>query len=311
MKIIAETTQRNLYFYELLFNPYKQYVGVEHYYLTCLRNVNTLVNNKDKSRYLKRANDTLFFGQLDFIPDKRYIKGKLFKVRNDVFPQFINMSNEDISDLEANAEQGILETTHFLIDYRNKSKAQLLLEYNHYGARITEFANYLAYLGRLTKTLKKVDVKILVRDRLESIATRVNKVSKFTVKIHRDNIARIQQTDEGMASALFHAQNYSKADYVELELKFDYKVKTDTPTIKDSLMKWVRKFITSPEEGEYFDRFVVEAEDEENNNKLESFDLLLDKESSRVTAEKKNNSRIIESDSFFPKIIIEYERKYI
>lgn len=114
MALKIETTQRSLYYYDLIFNPYKQYEGVEHHYLTCLKAVNNLVNSKDKTRYLKRTNDTLFFGQLDFVPEKKYIQGKLYKVRNDVFPQLINMSNEDISDLMAEEEQGILETTHFI-----------------------------------------------------------------------------------------------------------------------------------------------------------------------------------------------------
>ena len=311
MAIKPEMTRRSLYYYELDFSAYKNFEGVEHNYLQCLQHVNKLVSDKNKSRYLKRENDTLFFGQLDFIPDKKYIKGKLFKVRNDIFPQLINMTNEDISDLIIDEEQGVLETTHFLIDYRRKNKAQIALEYNHYGARITEFVKYLSYLGRQTKTIKRVDMTPLVRDRLESIATRVNRVSKFTVKVHKDNINRIQEIDEGLGTTFYHAQNYSNSDYVTLGLKLDYKEKTDTSTIRESLMNWVRKFISSPEEVENFEQFRIEAEDEENNNKLEVFDLLIDKEQSKISTEKKSSSRTIISDIFFPKIIEEYERKYL
>ena len=306
-----DTTRRSLYYYELTFNDFVKYEGVEHNYLECLRHVNKLVRDKDKSRYLTRENDTLFFGQLDFIPDKKYIKGRLFKVRNDIFPQLINMSSEDISDLVTDEEQGILETTHFLIDYRNRTKAQVALEYNHYGARITEFVKYLSHLGRETKRVKKVDAFPLVRDRLESITTRINRVSKFVVKVHRDNIDRIKETDEGLATTLHHAQKYANSDYVTLDMKIDYKEKVDTPIARGSIMTWVRKLISKPDEIENFEQFRVEAEDEENNNKLDVFDLIIDKEKSQIVAEKKANSRVIVSSNFFPKMITEYERKYL
>lgn len=306
----SSTTKRSLYFYELDFSFYKKYEEVEHAYVNCFRHLNRLVRDKNRSRYVKKENYTLFFGQLDFVPDKRFIKGKLFKVRNDVFPQIINMSNEAIQDIVTEEEQGILETTHFLIDYRKKNKAQLTLEYNHYGARISEFAGYLSHLGRKTGIIKKVIVIPVVRDRLESITTRVNKVSNFSIRVHKDNIARIQEQDEGLGIALYHAQNYSQSDYVELDLKIDYKIKNDTPTIREKLLNWVRIFLHTPEESENFEKFRVEAEDEENNNRLEQFDLLIDKEQSQIIVEKKENSRVIVSNDFFPKIISEYERKF-
>ncbi len=307
----SNTTRRNLYFYELEFNFYKKYENVEHAYVNCFSHLNRLVGNKDRSRYVKKENYTLFFGQLDFISERKLIKGKLFKVRNDVFPQIINMSNEAIQDIVTDEEQGILETTHFLIDYRKKYKAQLTLEYNHYGARITEFAGYLSHLGRKTSIIKKVIVVPIVRDRLESITTRVNKVSSFSICVHKDNIARIQEQDEGLGIALYHAQNYSQSDYVEMDLKIDYKIKNDTPTIRGKLLNWVRIFLQNPEQSENFEKFRVEAEDEENNNRLEEFDLLIDKEQSQITVEKKENSRVIVSNDFFPKIISEYERKFL
>ena len=260
--LIKNTTRRSLYYYELSFNLYSNFQNTEHAYIKCLNYVNKLVKDKSRDRYLIRENDTILFGRLDFMPEKKYIKGILYKVRNDIFPQLIDMNNEDISDLNAKEEQGILEITHFLIDYRNKNKAKLLIEYNHYGARITEFAKYFSYLGRQTKIIKRVEVTPIVRDRLESIATRVNKVSKFTVKVHKDNISRIQEQDEGLGTALYHARNFSLSDYIEIDLKFDYKERQETRKIYESVMTWVRRFITNPDEAENFELLKIEAEDE-------------------------------------------------
>lgn len=154
-------------------------------------------------------------------------------------------------------------------------------------------------------------MEALVRDRLESIITRINKVSKFTVRVHRDNIDRIQKTDNGVGTALHHAQNFSHSDYVEIDLKFNYKEKTDTESIGTIIKNWCRKFRTNPEEAENFELFRIEAEDEERNNHIESFDLLLDKEQTKITAIRKSKSRVLESDDLFLKIMTEYDNKFL
>lgn len=305
------TTKRSLYYFELAFNLYKRYENVEHAYVKCFKHLSRLVTEKDKTRYIKHENYTLFFGQVDFIVTKHFIKGKFFKVRNDVFPQIINMSNEDIQDIVTDEEQGILETTHFLVDYRKKYKAQVALEYNHHGARISEFAGYLGLFGRQIGVLRKVVIIPIVRDRLESITTRVNKISTLNIRVHKDNISRIQELDEGLGIALYHAQNYSSSDYVEIYFKIDYKIKPDTPTLRDKVLNWVRIFLGRPDESENFEKFKMEAEDEENSNNIEEFDLLVDKEKSVIVTEKKEKSRVIVSNDFFPKMINEYERKFL
>lgn len=306
-----ETTQRNIYYYELHFKPYKSYEGVEHAYLKCFKHLNTLVKNRDKTRYLSKDNYTLFFGQLEFIGEKKYIKGKLFKVRNDIFPQIIDMNNEDIQDIVTDEKQGILETTHFLVDYRKKTQAQIAVEYNHYGARISELVSYLSHISRNIQVLKKITYIPIVRDRLKSMPTRVNRISNIDIKVHKDNISRIQKIDEGLGTALYNAQNYSVSDYVEMVLKIDFKKKSDTPQIRKRILNWVGIFTNNPEESENFDKFRIDAEDEEYENNLEQFDLLIDKEKSKLVVEKKKQSRVIISNDLFPKIIDEYERKFL
>ena len=59
------------------------------------------------------------------------------------------------------------------------------------------------------------------------------------------------------------------------------------------------------------DDFVLnhEAEDEELDNKLQIFDLILDKEQSKIRVEKKPQTRVIVSEDIFPKMQREIDKK--
>ena len=55
------------------------------------------------------------------------INAKVRCIRLDLFPEIINMVTDDIKEIEGSEYDGIVETTHILIDYRNTNDIPSIL----------------------------------------------------------------------------------------------------------------------------------------------------------------------------------------
>lgn len=300
---------RSLYYYELNFCPYRSYEGVEKHYVLCFKELRKLIDSKDKERFLERNDCKLFLGQLEPDSTGKYICGILYKIRNDIFPQIIDLTNEAISDFDIGEEKGLVEATHFVIELKDSESARLIVEYNHYGARTSDLIWYLYKISKSTNIIKRIGVVPIVRDRLDEMREQIKGLSKFIVKVHKDNINRISDIDQGLGHSLYHANSYSNSEYVSLELGFDYKLQK-TNTIKDKVITWIEHFTGNPTDTELFNVYRVYAENDDNNDQIEQFDLLLENEKSVVSVEKKPRSRVLLSEKFFPIIIDEFENKF-
>lgn len=290
---------RTVHYFELLFKYYSDKEETKPY-KNIFKHINDLCLKQDPKRIVATANGRLFFSTLKYVPSKQQIRGKLLFVREDFFPQIINLTDEKIRDLQVEVDEGMLETTHFILDY-STHVPKLALEYNHFGARISDFIYYIKKFSREIRIAITCDPKFLVHDRLKEVKKRINRLSKVRVKVHKDNVKRITSADTGLGTALFHAQNCSFSDEVELTMFFDYKRKTSTTGIRDIVTGFIDRFIKTPETLNHFEAFEVHAEDEAQNNKIEMFNLLMDKIKSEIPVQKKLKSRVIKSSTFFDK----------
>lgn len=156
-------------------------------------------------------------------------------------------------------------------------------------------------MGRQSRIAVSCNYEIIVQDRLKDIRRRINRFSKVRVKVHRDNIDRIKSAENKLGSALFHSQNFSLSDEVELILSFDYKTKTTTTSIKDVVTSFIDRFIKNPQTTGDFEVFEIHAEDEDNNNRLEAFNLLIDKLKTDIIVQKRLKSRVVNSKDYYEK----------
>ena len=117
--------------------------------------------------------------------------------------------------------------------------------------------------------------------------------------------------DKSLFSALNASIEQFKSEYATLKLKFDYRQRQTTKEINRSIFNIIGKLIKNRSNTEYFNVLTVRAEDNDKNNLLENFDLLVDKVKSEVSVEKKKRYRTVVSLDIFDKMKSELIQKKV
>lgn len=303
--------KRTIYYYYLNFDFKKEFVPEDgDQFREIFRIVIQLAKTRAKIRYQLFGEKSIFIQDVNVDPVNKLIFGKLRCVRKDILPELMNTNTDEARGIEAKEEEGLVETTHFMIDY-SKKKKKLAIEHNQFGAKIGDFVKYLQNIGIQKEAVNSIGFSPIVKDELSKIQERINRCSEFVVKVHKDNIEKIKTMDDNIYSALKSSIDHFKSDYATLILKFDYKLRTETQEINRSLSNVIRSLIKDKGKTELFNHLSVKAEDSEKNNLLENFDLLIDKLKSEVDVERKKRYRTVVSVDIFDKMKSEMIRKNI
>lgn len=270
----------------------------------------SLSKTKAPIRYQRFGEKSIFIQDIKFVPKDKQIFGKLRCVRTDLLPEIMNTKTDKARGIDALEEEGLVETTHFILDYSKKEK-KIAIEYNQFGAKINDFSLYIQNIGISEKALKSITYIPIVKNDLSKYVDRINRTSELVVKVHKDNLEAIKSVDLGLYSAAKAAIDQFNSDYATINLKFDYRKKNDTSKVNKSIFNTIRKLISKPAKAELFEVLTVKAEDEEKNNKLEVFDLLVNKVKSIINVEKQPRYRTVISDDLYQKIQSEIIRKKI
>jgi hypothetical protein len=222
--------------------------------------------------------------------ESNVIQGKLRSIRNDIFPQLIDMSSDEVTDLADRGNDGIMDTSHFIIDFRRQNTI-LALEYNHSGAKIDDFVKYMEKIGISKSIIDKLGYQFLTDENLIDLESRINRISEFSLKIHKNNIDSIRDMDGDILQAAEATINNFENEYALLNFKFDYRKFTDTPKIKRSILNIVNWFAENPNKKNLFN------------------DLIVSKEKSEFNVQKKRKAKTIISEDMFPKMLREIETK--
>jgi hypothetical protein len=259
--------------------------------------IKQLASTKAKIRYQKIGEKAIFLQAVTIKPVEKVITGKLRCVRTDLLPEIMDTSTDEARGIETKEKEGLVETSHFVIDFSKKTK-RLAFEFNQFGARITDFIYYLEQIGTHRKATTKIGFAPLVKDELKTLASRMNRCSKFIVKVHKDKIKEIEAMDKNLYSALEAAGEHYDSEYVELIYKFDYKTRATTAAsgIGETIKNLIGSLISKKERIENFNILKVTAEDGKKHNKLEVFDLLVDKRKDELFVERKPKYRIVISE---------------
>jgi len=303
--------EKTIHYYNLNFQFEKDFKPADgDHFRGLFEIIVTLAKTKDGIRYQNFGEKSIFIQDVKFHPSLKQISGKLRCVRTDLLPEIMNTKTDEARGIETLAEEGLLETTHFIIDYSKKNK-KLALEYNQFGAKINDFVLYIQNIGVQKKAVDLLGYSPLVKDELSQYINRINRTSEFIVKIHKDNIEKIKNIDTGIYTAAKAALDQFASEYALLDLKFDYQKKQDTKKVNQSIFNTIRNLIKKPENAEFFNTLSVKAEDEEKNNKLEVFDLLVNKIKSNIKVQKQPRYRTIISADILEKMQVEIIRKKI
>lgn len=271
--------------------------------------INNLSHTKDKDRFVINREKRLYITNLSFNENQKRISGKVLNIRMDSFPELMNTSDDKIRDIEATDDEGIIETAHFILSYLNDSLV-LSFEFNQFGPRISDFIYYLESISYRFDVLAKIEYQPFVRDELDSYKKRINRVSSVIAKVHKDDVKRINEFDSELFDAFETAERISDAEYVTLQLNYDYRQLSDTPKIKDKIFNIIDSVRRDKSLLNVFSSLKVKAEDEQTANRIKDFDLLNIWVKSRINVEKKEKSRVIISSDILLKMNQELTKEF-
>ncbi len=269
--------------------------------------INQLKIDKDPVRFEQYGDKYIYITDIVINKTTKQIDGKVLHIRKDAFPELMDISDDKIRDVEATKNEGIVEKTHFILSYKKKEMT-LSFEHNQYGARISDFAFYLEQKGLKNGILDKILYNPISRDNLTSVRKRIKNISYIVAKVHKDNIKRIKEYDEDLFSALKTVEEATYAEYVTLELKYDYVKGVQGTAIRSKLDKIIDKLIKSTSIP--FNILKVRAEDSENNNLLKNFDLLTLWYRTNLKVELKDKSKTIVSVDIIEKMRSELNKEF-
>lgn len=272
--------------------------------------INSLSNTKDKDRFVVNREKRLYITSLSFNENQKRISGKILNIRMDSFPELMNTSDDKIRDIEADDDEGIIETAHFILSYLNDSLV-LSFEFNQFGPRISDFIYCIEHISYRLGVLSKIEYQPFVRDELNSYKKRINRVSSVIAKVHKDDVKRINEFDSELFDAFETVERISDAEYVTLQLSYDYRQLSDTPKIKDKIFNIIDSVRRDKSLLNVFSSLKVRAEDENTANRVKDFDLLNIWVKSRINVEKKEKSRVIISSDILFKMNQELTKEFI
>lgn len=296
-----ENTKTKVYYYELKF-AFKPSEDLSTFF-DALTN---LSDTKAEIRYQYFGERYIYIQGVD--NESNIIKGKLRSIRKDIFPQLIDMSSDEVTDLDDRGNDGIMDTSHFIIDFRRQNTI-LALEYNHSGAKIDDFVKYMEKIGVSKSIIDKLGYQFLADENLIDLENRINRISEFSLKIHKNNFDLIRDMDGDILQAAEATINNFENEYALINYKFDYKKFTDTPKIKRSVLNIVNWFEENPNKKNLFNYLNFKAEDQTNENRIRLYDLIVSKEKSEFHVQKKRKAKTIISEDMFPKMLREIEKK--
>lgn len=304
--------KRKIYYYELKpkFNEYVSKRPDKNKFIELFSDIAELGFNKHDERYQKNGSVELFMQDVNFDDKRKMITGKLRAVRSDVFPELFNKSKDEAKGIEHEEDDGVLETTHFIISYGNKSKI-LAIENNYAGAKFHDFIIYCERLGEYFGSLKSMHYVMVTNDELTSFKQRMNMLSKMIVRVHKNNVNNIESIDSGLYTSLKNTVDMYNPEYVELTLKFKFKNIRGEQKIQKQMDSIMDKLIQDKEKLKYFDVFIVHAQDNIKNDYIQAFDLLIDKVYSEISVQKKKKYKTLVSADVIEKMKDELEYMHL
>ena len=301
-KTTIERVERIINYYELGFSFIE-----ENDFSSFFKTLTSLAKSRAKIRYMRFGDKYVFIQGIDH--KDNMIKAKMRCIRMDLLPELMNMDDDSTTEIDAKEREGVVETTHFIVDYRNEDKVVLALEYNHYGSKITDLVDYVQRIGVHKKVLDSVGFAPISLDELDSLKERIGRFSEFVVRIHRSNVAKLKGMDTKLWQAAVASTENFDSDYATIRLKFDYKQRSATPIIEKTVMNLVRHFRKSNKDKFIFNQLYMRAEDSDKNGLLAKFDLLIEKVNSTLKVQKKPKYRTLVSQDMFDQMTNELHRK--
>lgn len=306
MAITQETSKRVIHFFNFGVQ-FKNLSEDEKSFKDFFNQITYLSDSKDERRYQPIGGKLIFVQDVRFVPGEKLIRGKIRAVRTDEVPELLNMDTDTTREIDRAEREGIVETTHFVVSYRNRMK-RIAVEYHLSGAKAHELKSYLLLIGDIAGVEGVYMERIVNRNVLDEVERRMGRIGQIHIRVPKDNIGQLGKLEGNMASLFQRAQEYADTDTVTIDLQFNAKRREQTEKAEGILRTLTKNLKKNDLASDSFDALTVRMEDTEHNNAMELFDLLADKAKTRITVNKKPNGNGLDSEDTFQKIAIEMHR---
>jgi len=238
------------------------------------------------------------------IDDKKEIIRGVIRSFTKENPELFHRKKLTLRDIEKMEDEDVVFSTHFVIRLL-KDQIDLAIESGKEGPSYANLIYYLEKLGEKECEIERIAPVPHVKGSLDQLEAKLGRCSEFTVKVHKSKIKEVQKADQTLHEVLEDISNAYDSEYATMSLKYDYRNRQETNTVRTTIMNIVKYFKKNENNKATFESVQVKGEERSKDLKLDIFDLITDKLKSVVHAEKRENSKSIVSTDFLNAIVIE------
>lgn len=298
-----------MHYYDITFSFKNDSLPHEHF-VELFHQIIKMSEDRAENRYFKSVDKRLFIQGIRLVPAEKQVHGKLRAVRLDVSPEILNMATDEARDIDMAEDEGIVETTHFVIDYR-KNRRRIAVEYNVAGAKAHELAQYLEHVG-VSAGLQAVILKpILTEDSLLDFQRRVDALKSLEICVPADSIGQIKKYSPGLATSMAASKEFFNCSRLFFRPDFDLSSQKQTNSAMDFVKNIIQEWTRNPLRRKDFETFRARGKDSDSRGTLQIFDLLKDDIKDRINVERRAKSRVLNSVDMFSKMVASMTKRKI
>lgn len=205
--------------------------------------------------------------------------------------------NGDISPLPIPKKAGLYEPMHFMIFPKNV----IGFEYNFYGPRINSLSTYIP--NKAPDLVDKVELIPLLRTNITELLSKMGEIKMFQLAVHRNMGEHLKIIGDNVFDAFESLKKSDYSEVIEIVLRSErYSRKGIKLPFKERLANFLAKAKDN------VDVARIRAENLDNENKIEPFDLL---EQFMISNRKieliDEDHRSVDSESMFSNISDAYQ----
>lgn len=168
-----------------------------------------------------------------------------------------------ISPLPIPEKAGLYEPMHFMIFPRNV----IGFEYNFYGPRISSLSTYIP--DKAPGLVDEVELLPLLRTDIDELLSKTGEIKSFQLAVHRNMGEHLRIIGDNMFDAFDALKKSDYSEVIEIVLRFEkYSRKGIRMPFKNTLSRFLG------EAKDDVDKIKIRAENLDNENRVETFDLL-------------------------------------
>jgi hypothetical protein len=300
--------RRTVNYFNITFS-FKSDSGNRDQFLELFQMIVQMSQDKEADRYKQINGSLLFVQDVKFFPEEKQVHGKIRAVRG-ITPEILDTREDAIREIDMKDYEGVVETTHFVLSYKNveSNRLRVAIVYNDAGAKAKDFEAYLRHIGQRVSLLA-VDLQpILNQDVLGELQRRMGRCKEVSMQVQRDAISLLKKIDSEMGGAAEAIDEFMRAEIVNLRFQYDFKKLGDSQKAIAFVSRLAIALKKNPTDIKAFKQLEFRAEDTERNGLLQDFNLIEDRTVSTLLLERKLKSNALVDSDVYEKVSAEMQR---